>query len=264
MSSHRTFLSFFVFRHGEGLVKTAILVDGAFFIKRYKKLISKDLEADKVARAVVAASWRLIRKANKADYRQRKLYRIFFYDCASAKYYAGPHPVTGKPYKIEEYGDYAFRDELHKQLVGLRKVALRLGELHPKSGKWAISPSGLKKLKEGSKLDELEPEEVYYEVKQAGVDMRIGLDIASLSAAGDIDQIVLIAGDSDFVPAAKMARRNGIDFVLDPEWHTIRPELKEHIDGLCSVFPKPGAGQKEIDGWLDPKQGNGQKKQKGK
>ncbi len=27
-----------------------------------------------------------------------------------------------------------------------------------------------------------------------------------------IDQIILIAGDSDFVPAAKLARREGIDF----------------------------------------------------
>ena len=31
-----------------------------------------------------------------------------------------------------------------------------------------------------------------------------------------VDQIVLISGDSDFVSAAKLARREGIDFVLDP------------------------------------------------
>ena len=46
--------------------------------------------------------------------------------------------------------------------------------------------------------------------------MRIGLDIASLAYEKQVNQLVLISGDSDFVPAAKLARREGIDFVLDP------------------------------------------------
>ena len=69
--------------------------------------------------------------------------------------------------------------------------------------------------------------------------MRIGIDIASLSFKKAVDQIILIAGDSDFVPAAKLARREGIDFVLDPMWNNINPDLHEHIDGLVSSWPKP-------------------------
>ena len=69
--------------------------------------------------------------------------------------------------------------------------------------------------------------------------MKIGLDIASLAYKRLVDQIILIAGDSDFVPAAKHARREGIDFVLDPMWHTIKPSLNEHIDGLHSCVSKP-------------------------
>ena len=42
-----------------------------------------------------------------------------------------------------------------------------------------------------------------------------GLDIASIAHKRLANQIILIAGDSDFVPAAKQARREGIDFVLD-------------------------------------------------
>lgn len=49
-----------------------------------------------------------------------------------------------------------------------------------------------------------------------------------------VEKIVLISGDSDFVPAAKLARREGIDFVLDPLGATIKPDLLEHIDGLRS------------------------------
>ncbi len=68
--------------------------------------------------------------------------------------------------------------------------------------------------------------------------MRIGLDIASLAYKKQIDQIILIAGDSDFVPAAKLARREGIDFILDPMWATIKDNLFEHIDGLMSQWKR--------------------------
>ena len=68
--------------------------------------------------------------------------------------------------------------------------------------------------------------------------MRIGVDIASMAFKKQVDQIILIAGDSDFVPAAKMARREGIDFILDPMWATIKDSLFEHIDGLRSNWGK--------------------------
>jgi uncharacterized LabA/DUF88 family protein len=69
--------------------------------------------------------------------------------------------------------------------------------------------------------------------------MRLGMDIGSLTHERQVNQIVLISGDSDFVPAAKLARRGGIDFVLDPMWATIRSDLQEHIDGLRNVCPRP-------------------------
>ena len=77
------------------------------------------------------------------------------------------------------------------------------------------------------------------DVKQKGVDMKIGIDIASLAYKKQVDKIVLISGDSDFVPAAKLARREGVDFVLDPMWVDIKPELYEHIDGLRTFAPNP-------------------------
>jgi len=66
--------------------------------------------------------------------------------------------------------------------------------------------------------------------------MRIGLDIASLACKKKVDQIILIAGDSDFVPAAKLARREGLDFILDPMEATISADLFEHTDGLKSCW----------------------------
>jgi uncharacterized LabA/DUF88 family protein len=68
--------------------------------------------------------------------------------------------------------------------------------------------------------------------------MRVGLDIAAMAFKRQVKQIVLVAGDSDFVPAAKLARREGIDFILDPMWAPIRDDLHEHIDGLRSTLKK--------------------------
>ena len=48
---------------------------------------------------------------------------------------------------------------------------------------------------------DLKEEDLYYDLNQKGVDMRIGLDIAALSYKRLVDRIILISGDSDFVPA---------------------------------------------------------------
>lgn len=69
--------------------------------------------------------------------------------------------------------------------------------------------------------------------------MRVGLDIASITLKRQANVIVLVAGDADFVPAAKLARREGVRFVLDPLWRNVSDDLLEHIDGLRSGFYDP-------------------------
>ena len=44
------------------------------------------------------------------------------------------------------------------------------------------------------------------------------------------DIIVLVAGDSDFVPAMKFARREGAQLFLVTLGHAVRPEMNEHAD----------------------------------
>ena len=69
--------------------------------------------------------------------------------------------------------------------------------------------------------------------------MRLGLDIQSMALKHQVTKMILISGDSDFVPAAKQARREGIDFVLDPLFAGISDDLGEHIDGLYSRCVNP-------------------------
>ena len=97
-------------------------------------------------------------------------------------------------------------NELKKQ----RKVALRLGNLKV-SDNWIIDPDIVKKLfnKEIS-IDDIKFSDVRPDMKQKGVDMRIGLDIASLAFKRLVDKIILVSGDSDFVPAVKEAKEAGV------------------------------------------------------
>jgi len=172
--------------------------------------------------------------------RKRRLYRIFFYDCPPITKKVH-NPISKKAIDLSQSQLAQWRNAFHNELRKLRKTALRLGYLNERSGHWTVRQEVLKRLlNKEIAIDELTEEDVKYEAHQKGVDMRIGLDIASMAFKGQVDQIVLVAGDSDFVPAAKRARREGIDFVLDPMWASIRPDLHEHIDGLHSTWDREG------------------------
>lgn len=132
---------------------------------------------------------------------------------------------------------------LFDNLKRKRKVALRLGSLKD-NGHWQIYPSKVKELLNGSIIiGDLTENDVFLNIRQKSIDMKIGVDIASLSLKKLVDTIVLFSGDADFVPAAKLARREGIDFILDPMNANVDPQLFEHIDGLKCVIP-PGFSKK--------------------
>ena len=118
---------------------------------------------------------------------------------------------------------------------------MRLGEIRREpSRSWTLNSEPQKHLLNGRlALGDLADDDFSPAIRQKGVDMRIGLDIAALTLKRHVDTIVLVSGDSDFVPAAKLARREGIRFVLDPLWNHIPADLNEHIDGLTSGFRKP-------------------------
>ena len=214
-------------------MSTAILVDGAFFLARHAQTFGGPRTPETVARCHFKMCMGHL-EGEKED-----LYRIFFYDCPPMAKKAH-NPVTGNAIDFSKTDEFQFRSGLHRELVKLRKVALRLGRLGERTADWVIKHVPTKKLLAGKKtLAQLTELDVKYDVRQKGVDMRIGLDIASLAFKRLVDRIVLVTGDADFVPAAKFARREGIDVILDPMWKRVSEDLYEHIDGLRSVCPKP-------------------------
>ncbi|GHQ21477.1 hypothetical protein VN0324_06060 [Helicobacter pylori] len=111
-------------------------------------------------------------------------------------------------------------------------MALRLGYLDEKNAKWVIRDQEKEKKLFNRKIsiEEFQNDDFIYHAKQKGVDIKIGLDIATLALKKLVQKIVLISGDSDFVPAAKLARVESIIFTLDPMGNPIREDLEEHID----------------------------------
>lgn len=167
---------------------------------------------------------------------EQHLYRIFVYDCPPLGKTIH-RAVTKKALVLSKTPTYTFRMAFHDRLKIQRKVALRLGHLSHAHADWVLRPDRVKDLLAGrSQVADLTDDDFDYDVRQKGVDMRIGLDIASLASRRLVDQIVLVAGDSDFIPAAKYARREGVDFVLDSMGAPIPPDLHEHIDGLQTVL----------------------------
>lgn len=218
---------------------TAILVDGGFYRKRANYLWGVHDPKD-AADAMIPYCRRHLQEHG----RTHELYRIFYYDYppVDKQIY---HPLHKKTNNLKASPEYKWMTEFLAELKHKRKVALRLGTLDVGNAIYTLNYDAVntlnydavKKLCSGQlTLEQLEDKHFSPTIGQKGVDMKLGIDIASLAYKKQVDQIVLITGDSDFVPAAKLARREGIDVVLDPMEMKISPEkdLFEHIDGLRS------------------------------
>lgn len=215
--------------------KTAILVDGGFYRKRAAHLWGKKTAEE---RAKELSAYCHAHMQDRDGNASRELYRIFYYDCKPIGRRSIYHPLTKRNVDLDKSETYTWTLTFLEELKKRRKFALRLGELSNQAC-YNLRPDVTKKLLAGTRtLDSLTGEDFMFVAQQKGVDMRIGIDISSLAFKKQVDQIILIAGDSDFVPAAKLARREGIDFILDPMWADIKEDLFEHIDGLRSQWKK--------------------------
>ena len=215
------------------MIRTAILVDGAFYRKRAYNLFG-DKTPEERAKELSSYCHRHIKEEKDGA----TLYRVFYYDCPpiAKKVY---HPLLKKQIDLGKTEDYTWANDFFNELKHQRKFALRLGRLAEEQAQFHIKPDIFKKILNGTmQLEDLQEKDFSLSVTQKGVDMRIGIDISSLAFKKQVDQIILISGDSDFVPAAKQARREGIDFILDPMRSPIKDDLFEHIDGMRTKAPK--------------------------
>jgi len=83
--------------------------------------------------------------------------------------------------------------------------------------------------------------DIRFGLEQKGVDMRIGMDVASLSIKRLVERIILISGDTDMVPAIKLARREGVQVCVIQVGTRGRlsPLLIEDADIMRTISPMP-------------------------
>lgn len=224
--------------------RVAILIDGGFFLKRLPALgVALPSAPEEYAETVSQELDKLITKHLEKlnmyyalECHLSMLYRVFFYDAVP---YAGNahYPISKESLDFSKTEIAKSRSELFDKIKGKRKFALRLGQV-ARDGDWQLSRKATKNLIDGNaKFSDLEDNDFHYGLKQKGVDMRIGIDIATLALKKQVETIILVSGDSDFVPAAKLARREGVEFILDALGNHIKSDLFEHIDELHSNTP---------------------------
>ncbi len=183
-------------------MKAAVFIDGGH-VRVLSRQAGHNYDPDYIEKIALASV-----NADEA------LLRVLYYDCAPFNG-TTKKPVPGKAHEFKGSAQWL------KTLAQKDLFAVRLGVLKFRGFKPEKIPLAKKLTGEDFKPD----------FEQKGVDMRIGLDMATYSANKAIDRIILLSNDTDCIPAMKHGRKAGIQIVLAtfPNCKAA-PELLEHCD----------------------------------
>lgn len=183
-----------------------MFIDGGHLraISRQAELKSDPDFIEKIAHSCVAAD--------------EELFRVLYYDCA---------PYVGKTKKPATGAEHEFKgnDNWLRVLAAKDLFAVRRGVLKFRGWKPKNIPVAPKAPSDSDFAPDFE---------QKGVDMRIGLDMATCASTHSghpPHRVILLTGDTDCVPAMKHVRKAGLQVVLVvlPD-HRPAPELLWHTD----------------------------------
>jgi uncharacterized LabA/DUF88 family protein len=145
------------------------------------------------------------------------LLRVLYYDSPQFRGKV-QLPVSGKQ------TDFKASDQWLNDLAKLERFAVRRGTIGFRGWKPKSIPIA------GTALSDADFSPVF---EQKGVDMRIGLDIATFSDGKTVDRIILVSGDTDMIPAMKHARKAGIEVALiqlPAPTYNLHDNLMAHCD----------------------------------
>jgi len=205
--------------------RLAVLIDGGHVVAAVQKRLDRVPTADEV----VALCMDLVSRPPLVG---SELYRAFFYHARLPKKARRKHPLTGQWVRFSKRPGASEQNILINELEGKPNFAVRLGRLG--GGGWELKRRALERLlnaHQAGRALTLAPDDLRPGLVQKAVDMRIGLDVATLALKKQVSAVLLITGDTDLVPAMKVARREGLRVYL----HTmppqpVHPELRAHAD----------------------------------
>ena len=204
-------------------ISYAMLLDGGF-VRRKLGTANSPVDAARIAAFSKAV-------AEFPCIAGMRLHRIYFYDAKPLEGHATV-PLGGG---VVDFGssDVAARNRrIQSALMREPFFALRFGELVHEG--WQLKPKVLDRAAAPVKVQSTDFQPT---IRQKGVDMRIGLDIANLTLKRQVQVIVLVTADSDFIPAMKFARREGAQLFLVTLGHGIKDGMREHADLVIDAAP---------------------------
>jgi len=154
-----------------------------------------------------------------------ELLRVHYYD---APPYAGKetNPIDGSVIDFSTTKTAKRCQALIDSLELQEDFAVRRGTV--KFHGWRVGSAALQNLTNAPRA--LQAGDLVPHIEQKGVDLRIGLDIALIASRGKANILVIVTGDSDIVPAMKLARQEGLRVYLETMGHGVSRELKAHCD----------------------------------
>ena len=140
-------------------------------------------------------------------------------------------PISNTPHDFKKSEVYTHQHNLFRELKQSDFISVREGVLAFRG--WKLKRNTLTGLQKGS-LTHNQVDDNWFEanIQQKGVDTKLGLDMAWIAFNSIVDRVIVVTGDSDFVPAIKAARRNGIQVILCSLNHGISSDLRTNVDVL--------------------------------
>jgi uncharacterized LabA/DUF88 family protein len=183
--------------------KITVLIDGGH-LRSYLKKANKPVTADYIEKIGLASSLAT-----------EEIIRILYYDCSL---FNGTTklPVSRAIQTHTQTTPY-LHDLAQKDLFAVRRGVLKFRGYVIKKNHQPSNPP----------VDN----DFVPKFQQKGVDMRIGLDMATVAANRSVELIALMTNDTDCIPAMKLVRRAGIQVALlcIPGCRAT-PELLAHAD----------------------------------
>lgn len=198
--------------------KVVLMLDGGFVKKKLEQRLKHFPTVDDVVAFCTSV-------ATKPLLRNTTLFRIYYYD---APPFEGTvtNPIDGSVTNFSTHANSARGKALTDSLELKPNFAVRRGIVNNTG--WRLGAAALRSLGTGSRP--VTARDLVPDLHQKGVDMRIGLDIAFIALRHVADILVLVTGDSDFVPAMKFARREGMRVYLEHMGHGVLRALRAHAD----------------------------------
>lgn len=206
-------------------MKYAILIDGGF-VKHKLGSRAKPTTATQITELVTKIKQHECLSGHE-------LHRVYYYDSRPLEDVVD-RPLQGGQMDFGKQELVGRMTALYTDLARAPHFALRMGELSFNGWKVRKKVLDSKENQIVINADQLQPN-----ISQKGVDMRLGMDIAALTLKSLAGIIVLVTGDSDFVPAMKFARREGAQLFLVTLGHGVKESMREHSDLLVEIPNAP-------------------------